>query len=173
MPKVHYVKKSRKDNPAVKKGQPYYWWEFRYGGKRYSATEPKPYQLTQSPYKAAALQLQERIESMHQVELKDLDDAKEEIVEEIQQMLDEAQDSLDNIPEHLQETHMLYERVEQTQEWIDALESVDTDVDMVDLALEVDQEGMTAKEADEALEAHVIEKRDELVEELEAAYPGF
>ena len=41
MPRVHHVKSARKDNPVAKKGESYYWWKFRYGGKRYSKT-PRP-----------------------------------------------------------------------------------------------------------------------------------
>ena len=47
MPRVHHVKKARKDNSAVKAGQPYYWWKFRYGGVRKSASYPRQSQLCQ------------------------------------------------------------------------------------------------------------------------------
>ncbi len=50
MPRVTHVKKARKDNPVCKAGESYYWWKFRYGGKRYSLTRPRPSQLTQSAY---------------------------------------------------------------------------------------------------------------------------
>jgi hypothetical protein len=49
MPRVHFVKKARKAHGnGVEKGDSYYWWEFRYGGKRVSKTYPKRSQLTQS-----------------------------------------------------------------------------------------------------------------------------
>ena len=34
MPRVHFVKKARKDYPStgIQKGDSYYWWQFRYGG---------------------------------------------------------------------------------------------------------------------------------------------
>ena len=41
MPRVNYVKKARKNNPAVKRGESYFWWKFRYGGKQYSKTRPR------------------------------------------------------------------------------------------------------------------------------------
>jgi len=34
MPRVHFVKKARKDNSAAKAGESYYWWKFRYRGRR-------------------------------------------------------------------------------------------------------------------------------------------
>jgi len=46
MVRVHYVKKARKDNPAVKAGEPYYWWQFYRGQKQYSATYPRRSQVT-------------------------------------------------------------------------------------------------------------------------------
>lgn len=48
MPRLHYVRKAQKDNPAVAKGQPYWWWKFPYRPKQYSATRPRRSQLTQS-----------------------------------------------------------------------------------------------------------------------------
>lgn len=48
MPRVHFVKKARKDNPAVKKGESYYHWQRFRSPKQYSATPPKRSQLTSS-----------------------------------------------------------------------------------------------------------------------------
>lgn len=48
MPRVHFVAKARKENSAAKVGEPYYWWKFRYGGRRVSKTRPRASQLTQS-----------------------------------------------------------------------------------------------------------------------------
>lgn len=62
MPRVHYVKKARKDNPAVEKGESYYWWKFRYAGKRYSKTRPRPSQLTQSDKLSRLFEAQESID---------------------------------------------------------------------------------------------------------------
>ncbi len=50
MPRVTHVRKAQKDNPVCKKGESYYWWKFRHGGKKYSLTYPKQSQLTQSQY---------------------------------------------------------------------------------------------------------------------------
>jgi len=63
MPKVHFVKKARKANKeaGIKKGDSYYWWKFRNGGKRTSKTRPKPSQLTQSEYLSTVYGMQEDI----------------------------------------------------------------------------------------------------------------
>lgn len=59
MARAHFVKKARKDNPAVKAGESYYWWKFRRGPKRYSKERPRPSQLTQSEFYGQVYGLQE------------------------------------------------------------------------------------------------------------------
>jgi len=63
MPRVTHVKSARKDNPACKKGESYYWWKFRYGSKHYSLTYPKASQLTQSEKLSAIYSAGESIEA--------------------------------------------------------------------------------------------------------------
>lgn len=55
MPRVHHVMKARKAQPhaGIEAGDEYYWWKFRYGGKRVSKTYPRRSALTQSQYYAA------------------------------------------------------------------------------------------------------------------------
>ena len=50
MPRVKHVQSARKAIPSagIEVGDSYYWWKFRYGGKRVSKTYPKRSQLTQS-----------------------------------------------------------------------------------------------------------------------------
>ena len=66
MPQVHFVKKARKTNKTlgIKKGDSYYWWKFRYGGKHVSTKHPRPSQLTQSDFLGTALGLQESIDDV-------------------------------------------------------------------------------------------------------------
>ena len=65
MPKVHHVKKARKDNRAVKKGESYYWWKFAYSSKRYSKTYPKASQLTQSDKLSRYYEAQETVDDLN------------------------------------------------------------------------------------------------------------
>lgn len=66
MPRVHFVKKARKDvsNSDIKKGESYYWWKFRFGGKCVSRTPPKQSQLTQSDFLSQIYKIQDRISEM-------------------------------------------------------------------------------------------------------------
>ena len=159
MPRVHHVKKARKDNPAVKRGDPYYYWEFRYGPKRYSATPPRPSQLTQSHFLSASLELQERIGDLTTED--DLEAARDEIAGEIDNLRDETQDSFDNMPEGLQQgdTGQLLEgRVEALEQWQQELEGLEFDIDEDDVAADAEDD----EEREEAIEAAKQERLDEL-----------
>lgn len=172
MPKVTHVKSAKKDNPVVKKGQPYYWWKFRYGGKQYSVEYPKKSQLTQSSFKSAYFDLQDRIEELRKVKIEELESACESIVDMIEVMLDDAESSLSNIPEHLQDTHILCERVEMLEEWKDSFEDNMPELDLEMLQEEVDTDGMTEEKAKDAVQKFFSEKVSEIVDELITADPG-
>lgn len=81
MPRVHYVKKARKDNPAVKAGEPYYWWQSYRDRKRYSATYPRPSQLTMSRW-GDVYAAREAIEDATTME--ELNDAITEAIDAVQ-----------------------------------------------------------------------------------------
>ena len=130
MPRVHYVKSARKDNPVAQKGESYYWWKFRFGGKRYSKTYPKRSQLTQSAYFGALYDLCEVIEDyeIEPGEASDVENMRDEIESELNNLLDECQSSLDNMPESLQYSPT----GELLQERIDALENAINEVGYIE-----------------------------------------
>jgi DNA repair exonuclease SbcCD ATPase subunit len=138
MPRVHHVKKARKDNPAVKKGEPYYWWKFRYGGKRYSATPPRASQLTQSEHYGLVYSTQENIEDADTDSKEDVISALEEAYDEIESHhseLEEKQSNLedawpngcpvlDTIMARVEAMETLKEEIESAK---DAVEEIDPD----------------------------------------------
>lgn len=67
--------------------------------------------------------------------LEELDSLRAEILERLQDVKDEEQEALDNMPYSLQES----ERGQQMQEYIDIMESVTTELEYTDL------EGMLAQ----------------------------
>ena len=104
MPRVTYVKAARKDNPICKKGESYYWWKFRHGGKHMSLAYPKPSQLTQSAYLGSVYDLIEQVNNF-EPELGEegaIETFGEEITEGIIEIREQCQESLDNMPESLQ-----------------------------------------------------------------------
>jgi len=115
MPRLHYVKKARKDNPVVKRGEPYYWWQFAFGKKQYSKEKPRRSQLTQSSFLSQLYDLQDTVGKRF-TDFDDLETAKDDLVSELEELRNECEDSLNNMPEHLQETSesgmLLRERIE-------------------------------------------------------------
>ena len=128
MVRFHFVKKARKDNPAVKKGQPYYWWKHRFGPKKYSATRPKPSQLTTSEFLGAMYDLQDRLAALNVFDVGSLEEVAQDlrdIASEVQEQGEECSSKKDNMPEGLQEGdvgQLLEERYNQCEEIAQMLE---------------------------------------------------
>lgn len=132
MPRVHKVEKARKAIPSsgVKVGDTYYWWTFKNrvgkGTRMTSKTYPKPSQLTRSSFKSAWRSFSEEIEELA---LDDgLYDALQEIAGRIRELGEEAQGSLDNMPEGLQQGatgELLQTRIDNCESWASDIEGLD------------------------------------------------
>lgn len=133
MARVHHVKAARKDYPDadIKKGESYYWWKFRYGGKRMQKTYPKQSQLTQSEFLGTIYDIQDRLEALGG----DIEEAKSErdaIVSELQDLASECEDRKSNMPDGLQEGptgEMLQNRSDECNSMADELDGVDLDIE--------------------------------------------
>lgn len=98
MPRVHRVKKARKDNPVAKKGEPYYWWKFAYSPKRFSLTYPKASQLTNSNKLSRYYEAQENVAALDaSASIDGLVEELETIAESVREIGEEYQESADNI----------------------------------------------------------------------------
>jgi hypothetical protein len=179
MPRVTHVKRAQKDNPVCKAGEPYYWWKFRYGGKRYSLTPPRPSQLTQSAYYGTVRGLIEQISDYNAEEPSDLESLRDEVAGEIRQAGEECNDSKENMPEGLQEGdtgQMLEERYNECESAADELESMDfefeTELDLDDFKDEDIKPEDAQKEFDDAVKSEtqdwMMEKQGEMSEFIEA-----
>lgn len=151
------VQVARKDYPeqGIVKGDTYYRWQFNFSKVVHrSKTRPSRSQLTQSSFLSQLYDLEDNL----LLDRDDLEGSVQILVSEIEQLRDECQDSLDNMPEHLQETSdsgiTLQERIDALEDWISQLESVD---------LEVDEE-LTEEEKETRL--------DDIIEELESCSSG-
>lgn len=151
MPKVTHVKAAQKDvpNSDIKKGEPYYWWKFRFGGKRVSRTAPKPSQLTQSSFWGPVLALREQNEHAPST-IADLESGIESIKDELENIKSETEDKLSNMPDSLQQGPT----GEQLQNRIDSLDSAISDLDSVDTSYDEpeDEEEQDSLEADRCAE---------------------
>ena len=106
MPRVTHVKKARKDHPGgIKKGESYYWWKFRYGGKRYSKVYPRPSQLTNSDKLSRVYAAEESVtDAMGDVDFEALQGAVENAAEEVRAVGEEYQESCDAIRDQFTES---------------------------------------------------------------------
>jgi len=172
MPRVTTVKKAQKDYPehGIKKGETYYWWKFRYGGKHMSKTYPKPSQLTQSDYLSQLYDIQDQISECQATSQEDLESFVEEIKETLENLKSETEDKLSNMPDQLQYSPT----GELLQERIDALDNVISEFDSIDFTnyeeKEVDDIKEELKDENdeedyEPTEEEIEEKKQEYLQE--------
>ncbi len=191
MARVIHVKKAQKDNPkaGIKKGEPYYWWKFRRGGKHYSKTPPRQSQLTQSEFLSQLYGLEEQLDGYQPGgfdTVADLESDIQSIIEDLENLKSETEDKLGNMPEGLQQGdtgQLLQERIDGVDNLVSELEALDFDEPNyedflaeaeTDLTQEEDeeedafQERVTAK-AHELAAAAVEAKVSELLDEAKGA----
>jgi hypothetical protein len=112
--KVHFVKKARKDNPVAKRGESYFWWKHRNMDKQFSKEQPKRYQLTLSEFWSRIYQwMDEELPRVNDCEnWTDLTDIFQELKDGLEEIREDVSQSLENMPEQLQEGHTLQQRLE-------------------------------------------------------------
>jgi flagellar biosynthesis chaperone FliJ len=146
MPRVHFVKKARKNNrdAGIKKGDSYYWWKFRFDGKHFSEKPPRPSQLTQSEYLSTVYSLQEQVEDM---EVKDdnLQDVAEElrnVAVNLRDLGSEQEEKISNMPDSLQSSataDLLQSRADACEEVAGELENAAEEIEgLVDPEVDID-----------------------------------
>lgn len=138
MPRVH-SQVARKDYPehGIKKGTTYYWWKFRHGGKRYSATRPRASQLTQSDklsrVYAADEALQDAIGAASSPE--DLVSALNDAAEVAREVAEEYTESADNIEQSFSSSPTAddcREKAGELEGWADELEEAVSQIESLD-----------------------------------------
>lgn len=130
--RAHFVKRARKSYPdhGIKKGESYYWWKFRYGGKRFSKTPPKPSQLINSPFLSEVASIEEELGELNPDDMNadDVRDAIENAKGWLEDLQSETEDKLNNMPESLQQGptgELLQGRVDSLGDMISELEGVE------------------------------------------------
>lgn len=184
MARATFVKSARKANPNydIKVGDSYYWWKFRFGGKQCSKTSPTRQQLTNSAFQCSVYDVEDMLENSEITDEASFENARDEAVGMIQEMGEQSQESLDNMPEHLQESsssgQLLQERVEGCDEWVGELENIQWDFDEDSAKDEAEEELNATTDEDEddptddEVSEKVSEKREEHIEELKNEMDG-
>ena len=115
MARLHFVKKARKNYPeaSIKKGDSYYWWKFNYErGRHMSLVRPKPSALTRSAHLGAIYDLQDTLD------FSDRSATEESVLAAMDTLTDlseQAQESLDAMPEHCQDSSSSGELLQEPQ----------------------------------------------------------
>lgn len=167
MPKVIRVAAARKDagncsacGAPIKAGDPYVWFQFRFQAKTVQCAKPqcapKPADLTRSEYQRAIYALHEN--AFDGSTLDDLITQREGAVSALEELRDETQEKLDNMPEGLQQG----DTGQLLQERIDALESALADLENVEMEELEAEEG----ETEEALQTRKDQQLENVRSEL-------
>ena len=135
-----YMKRDRtqpedeNDAILIHKGESYWTWAFMTGPQMYSKTRPRQSQLTQSEFMSTYYGIMEQIEDWDPEDRDEstLEDFVEDIKSQLEELRDETQERLDNMPESLQESdsgQLLQERIDECDNLISEFESIDTSFD--------------------------------------------
>jgi hypothetical protein len=130
-----FVKKARKDYPkeGIKKGDSYWHWAFAFGPKCKSKTQPTRSQLTRSAFLGTLWGIEDGLGDRFKgiVSSEDIQSGIDDLISEIEELKDETEGSLDNMPEQLKDAdsgQLLQERIDGLESWISELDSIDTDI---------------------------------------------
>lgn len=165
MARATLVNKARKDVPGtdIKAGESYYWWKFKRGGKHFSRTAPRRSQLTQSAFYATIYDIEDEIANAEAGD--GLKDFAEDIAWRLREAGEECQNSLDNMPEGLQQGatgELLQERVSAMEAAADEFESLELDEPNDD---DLDLPERAEDESDDDFEKRFEKAREEAVQE--------
>lgn len=121
----------------IKIGDSYRWFKFRNGPKRVfcSAHRPKSSEMTQSDKLSTLYAAREHAEELLATEDIGREDISAELNDCAQAARDvgeEYQSSLDNMPEQLQESSGIQEKIDACEQWADELESAASEVESME-----------------------------------------
>lgn len=195
MTRLHYVKKARKaiKGTDIKKGDSYYWWQFAFRSKQVSKTMPRRSQyVTRSEHLGAIYDLEDQLSEMETDDIQD--GCLDNIISEIENIRDICQERLDNMPEQLQEApsgQTLQEYIDNLESWQSDLEGIDLDIDEdeikevageeynqalndYDISAKEDEEAEEPKESEEEIFDRLLENRkQEILDDIRGCnYPG-
>lgn len=131
---VSYIKSSRKVwkcdkcGSIIEKGQPYYRGEINFGPVfiRCKKCRLKPYEVTTSEFKRSIGELLDTWADTYSLDECGIED----LISALEEIRDDQQDRLDNMPEQLQESssgEILQERIDMLESAIDDLSNIDID----------------------------------------------
>ncbi len=188
--RLNFVKKARRPVPEydIEVGDSYYWWKFRFGRKHFSKKKPSRSQLTQSNFLSQVFDIVDQtINNLSPDET--LPDELSSVIDQLEELRSEQEDHLQNMPDHLQESsssgQTLTEYIDELDNWISELQSIEAEVDEETIRSETTANYLLSKEAKvvedlekddaETLEDEIQEAietaRQDIIEEIQGASP--
>lgn len=162
MPRVHRVERARKSTnryenekrkaAGIKPGDSYYWWEFKTGGKVYSKTRPTRQQLTRSEFYQTLYDLEDEAGEIAAqlragtTDPQDASDSLDDLASRVDDYKSELESRLDNMPEGLQASSVLNERIEALDAIRQSIEEASGEVSNVELPEPPAEEAETDEE---------------------------
>lgn len=192
MTTLHHVKKARKPikSAGIKKGDSYYWWQFAYGTKQVSKERPARSQYaTRSEHLGAIYDLEDEINA---ITIDDMPDSLDEFISQIESIRETCEERLENIPDQLKDApagQTLQEYIDALENWQSELEGIDMDIDEDALRQQADDEYAEALEncrpatledeaeepeftADEIFENLLNDRKQEILDEIQGVSSG-
>lgn len=176
---------NKQDKIFIKKGESYWHWTFMGGITHISKERPKQSQLTQSEFLSSVYQIEEAMQEASSI----TEDEVQEWISELESILDEVQDRLSSMPEQLQESsssgQLLQERIDNLEQWIESLQSVDfneINEEEAEADAKSEWDTMEEKEKEELVKEEWIairkqeildEKQSDIDSEIQSSSPGF
>lgn len=178
MPRVTFVKSARKAqgkcykcNAAIRVGDSYRWWKFRFGGRYVRCGKPecapKASDLTRSDFYAQLYSIQDEIEAARGGDKDSFAEALRSAADQLRDLGSECEDKRSNMPDSLQDSdtgQLLQQRAyeceykaSELEQAADELESA-TDYDSADWETFAEDEGIerTEEESDDEFEQRVV-----------------
>lgn len=127
MARVTFVKKARKDYPysEIKRGDSYYWWKFRFGGKIRSKTRPARSRLTQSAFYGTLMDLED---GMDLESIEGIKSSLESAAEEVRSLGEEQTEKMTEMEQYFPNScpvmEQLQERSDECESLADEMESL-------------------------------------------------
>ena len=158
------VPRDEKDPIFIAKGESYFWWQFKNGGKNFSKTRPKNSQLTQSAYLSQLYSIQERIEDISAEDASDLESIVDELKSELEALKEETEEAKERMPDSLQDSptgELLQERIDNLENAISEIESIDLEYE------EPDEDELMDDLKDDVEDLEIPEEGDEGYEDFD------
>lgn len=175
---------ARKDYPAqgIKKGDMYYSWALYHQPTQKSLTRPRPSQLTSSDKMSRAYAIAESVEDMQATATvpSDLVESLNNAASDARDLADEYQESLDNMPEGLQQGSTgeeIQAKVDALNEYADECENAAGEIESLSVGDYLDDDTLeqqaTDQLHDEGKETPTEEEIEAKVEELRNSITEF